>query len=111
MLICLANGTKYLSSSNLASKIGVSPRYLMMIGSKLHEAGILQVTYGHCGGYRLARSPSDISLLEVIEVMEGLPQRRISELDIFRQLEISYDRIKTLLSAELCMVTLETLIR
>ena len=42
----------------------------------LVEAGIVEGTVGRSGGYRLARPASEISLLDVVEAIEGDGRRR-----------------------------------
>jgi Rrf2 family protein len=46
-------------------------RFLLQILRSLVTHGILHSTRGVDGGYSLERSPQDISLLEVIEAIEG----------------------------------------
>jgi Rrf2 family protein len=46
-------------------------RFLLQILRSLVNHGILHSTRGVDGGYSLDRSPKDISLLEVIEAIEG----------------------------------------
>jgi Rrf2 family protein len=46
-------------------------RFLLQILRNLVTHGILQSTRGVDGGYSLERKPSEISLLEVIEAVEG----------------------------------------
>lgn len=46
-------------------------RFLLQILRNLVTHGILQSTRGVDGGYRLERSPEEISLLEVIEAIDG----------------------------------------
>ncbi len=41
------------------------------------RAGIAETRVGRSGGYRLARDPASISLLEVVEAVEGDPRRRV----------------------------------
>ena len=51
---------------------GELPRqYLMKIFASLAKAGIVTPLRGKHGGYVLARQPSQITLLEVIEAVEG----------------------------------------
>jgi Rrf2 family protein len=38
---------------------------------RLEKAGIVSSTDGIAGGYELARSPSDVSMLDVIDAIEG----------------------------------------
>ncbi len=45
--------------------------YLVKIFAALSRAGIVTAVRGKHGGYVLGRSPRDISLLEVIETVEG----------------------------------------
>lgn len=45
--------------------------FLSQILATLVRHGLLRSTAGPAGGYNLARSPSEISLLEVIEIIEG----------------------------------------
>jgi Rrf2 family protein len=46
-------------------------RFLLQVLRNLVTHGILQSTRGVDGGYTLERSPDQISLLEVIEAIEG----------------------------------------
>ncbi len=46
-------------------------RFLLQILRSLVTHGILRSTRGVDGGYSLVRSPSEVSLLEVIEAIEG----------------------------------------
>ncbi len=45
--------------------------FLGKIAQQLSHAGIIQITKGAKGGYRLARPASEISLLQVVEAVEG----------------------------------------
>ena len=55
MLICLSRASGAVSSSKLGRTIGVSPRYLLQIGAKLREAGMIETTYGPNGGLVLVK--------------------------------------------------------
>lgn len=55
----------------IADVHGIPSRFLVQILLQLKGAGLVASTRGASGGYRLARSPSKITLAEVIEVMEG----------------------------------------
>ncbi len=54
----------------------------------LKDNGIIRSSIGKSGGYRLARHPSEITLLEVLEAMEG-------KLRISRCLSQDYDCSRT----------------
>ena len=57
--------------SQLAAEGRMPERFLLQILRNLVTHGILQSTRGVDGGYRLVRSPHDISILEVIEAIDG----------------------------------------
>jgi Rrf2 family protein len=46
-------------------------RFLLKILSPLVSAGVLRSAKGSNGGYVLARDPNDVTLLEVIELLDG----------------------------------------
>jgi Rrf2 family protein len=50
---------------------GISDTYLSKIFTKLSKAGIVSSVPGVKGGYRLAKSPEEISFWDVIEAVEG----------------------------------------
>jgi Rrf2 family protein len=55
----------------IADEHGIPSRFLVQILLQLKGASLVASTRGAAGGYRLARPPGEISLAEVIEVMEG----------------------------------------
>jgi Rrf2 family protein len=55
----------------IAEEHGIPARFLVQILLQLKGASLVVSTRGASGGYRLARPPREISLAEVIEVMEG----------------------------------------
>jgi len=57
--------------SQLAAQGHMPERFLLQVLRNLVTHGILQSTRGVEGGYTLERSPDEISLLEVIEAIEG----------------------------------------
>ncbi|QPC88245.1 Rrf2 family transcriptional regulator [Mesorhizobium sp. NBSH29] len=58
-------------ASALAGQFGQSPSYLLKHLNALTVAGILQSLPGPAGGYRLARLPEAISLLDIVLAVEG----------------------------------------
>jgi Rrf2 family protein len=57
--------------SRLAAEGHMPERFLLQILRHLVTHGILRSTRGVDGGYALERSPKEISLLDVIEAIEG----------------------------------------
>jgi Rrf2 family protein len=55
----------------IADVHGIPSRFLVQILLQLKGASLVASTRGASGGYRLARQPTEITLAEVIEVMEG----------------------------------------
>ncbi|CAM3178825.1 MULTISPECIES: RrF2 family transcriptional regulator [Janthinobacterium] len=59
------------SSRDLAELQGISVSFLAKIFPKLEKAGIVTASEGIRGGYQLARPPGDISVLDVVDAIEG----------------------------------------
>lgn len=57
--------------SDIAAHEAVSEKYLEHLFRQLKGAGLVFAIRGARGGYRLARNPADITLLEAIEALEG----------------------------------------
>jgi Rrf2 family protein len=57
--------------SKLAKETKMPERFLLQILRQMVTHGILNSTRGVDGGYSLSRKPSDISVLEVIEAIDG----------------------------------------
>jgi Rrf2 family transcriptional regulator, cysteine metabolism repressor len=55
----------------IADEHGIPSRFLVQILLQLKGASLVASTRGAAGGYRLAKPPSQITLAEVIEVMDG----------------------------------------
>jgi Rrf2 family protein len=60
-----------LSAAALAEFHGVSTSYLLKHLQALSGAGILETVPGPKGGYRLARPPARITLLDIVLAVEG----------------------------------------
>ena len=61
----------YVTLKEAAERQEISEKYLESIAKELVKAGILEGLRGKDGGYRLSRDPEQISVLEVLERMEG----------------------------------------
>ncbi len=59
------------STSRIAEEKKIPPSFLAKIVSQLSVAGLLQTFRGARGGVSLARSPEEISFLEVVEAIDG----------------------------------------
>jgi len=71
-LMCLESGDcvpRHISE--IARCTGVPQAYLAKIFSALAQQGLVQTKRGYSGGVSLARSAADISLLQIVEAIEG----------------------------------------
>ena len=64
-------GKGHVKRSDIAERQGISKAYLENILIALKNSGIVQTVRGASGGFALARSPAEISLLDVFEALEG----------------------------------------
>ncbi|MDB5550430.1 MAG: transcriptional regulator, BadM/Rrf2 family [Rhizobium sp.] len=62
---------RYLSTKALAELHGLPKEYLSKALQSLSQAQLVHTTLGPSGGYRLARSPAEMTLLEIVEAVEG----------------------------------------
>lgn len=73
------NPDEPLQIKQIAAKQSIPDRYLEQVFSALRHAGIVRSQRGNKGGYKLAREPWQISLLEVfscLEVAESLKRQQ-----------------------------------
>jgi Rrf2 family protein len=66
----MKNGERAATSS-VAKEQRIPPSFLAKIISQLSIAGLLHTSRGARGGVTLAREPKDITLLEVVEAIDG----------------------------------------
>jgi Rrf2 family protein len=59
------------ATSQIAQEKRIPPSFLAKIVSQLSVAGLLQTSRGAHGGVSLARSPEEITLLDVVEAIDG----------------------------------------
>jgi len=59
------------ATSQIAQEQQIPPSFLAKIVSQLSVAGLLQTSRGARGGVSLAKEPEQISLLEVVEAIDG----------------------------------------
>lgn len=65
------NGEARTATSTIAEEQRIPPSFLAKIVSQLSIAGLLHTSRGARGGVTLARTPKEITLLEVIEAIDG----------------------------------------
>jgi len=57
--------------NDIAARQKISVKYLWQVINPLKTSGLLSVTRGAKGGYVLARRPESITMLEVMNILEG----------------------------------------
>lgn len=55
----------------IAEAHGIPSQFLVQILLQLKNAGLVRSTRGASGGYQLAKAPQEITLADIVEVVEG----------------------------------------
>ena len=71
VLLAVLKPTSTLPGRALAEFHGVSESYLLKHMQALTKAGICESVPGPTGGYRLARKPREITVLDIVQAIEG----------------------------------------
>ena len=71
IILYLARNKNIVSSTELSAKMKISPRYILLIAGKLRDGGLIVTRAGMSGGVTLNKEASDISVYDVIKLMEG----------------------------------------
>ncbi|AEH44708.1 transcriptional regulator, BadM/Rrf2 family [Thermodesulfatator indicus DSM 15286] len=65
------NPKRIIPRTEIAREMDIPGEFLAKIAQNLAKAGIIEIKQGRAGGYLLRRDPSELSLLEVVEALEG----------------------------------------
>lgn len=82
-------GQGLLQIKEIADHNNIPLQYLAQIFSQLVKADIIKSVRGKNGGYKLSRSPSDITVLEILEILEGgleLVEKENAKVDAIHEL-------------------------
>ncbi|WP_449315829.1 RrF2 family transcriptional regulator [Rubneribacter sp.] len=71
IVVYLATARGVRTAQDIAEHVGLSPVNVVRVVQKLLAAKVVASQRGHTGGYLLAASPDEITLLDVVEAMEG----------------------------------------
>ncbi|MBD5533009.1 MAG: Rrf2 family transcriptional regulator [Lachnospiraceae bacterium] len=61
----------FISLKDISIRQNISKKYLEQIIPFLNRGNLLHANKGHMGGYQLAKSPSEITIREILESAEG----------------------------------------
>ncbi len=72
-LIDLANvyGKNLTRIKEIVENRNISKSYLEQIFNRLSKFGVVKSVRGNRGGYELAKDPAEVTLFEIIEILEG----------------------------------------
>lgn len=74
--VCLArHADERQPARAIAAETGVPAAFLAKILRQLAKSGIIEGERGHGGGYRLARSPDELVLADIVRGVEGMQGR------------------------------------
>lgn len=76
LALARAEGNGPVSVRRIAEEMVIPVRFLPQVMADLHRAGLVAASAGRSGGYRLARAAAAVTLLDVIEAVEGERRRR-----------------------------------
>ncbi len=63
-----------IKANEIAGAAAVPPHFLAKILQQLARAGLLKSYRGPTGGFLLARAPEEITLLDIVDALEGITQ-------------------------------------
>jgi Rrf2 family protein len=69
--LAVSSKTEPTALSSIAEKNEISPQYLEQVFASLRRAGIVRSIKGSQGGYFLNRELNDITVAEILEVLDG----------------------------------------
>ena len=115
MDICLYSGSEAVTLKSVSKRQNISERYLEQIFSILRKGGIITSKKGAQGGYFLARTAADITVGEILNILEGdlkivSPSEERNDIECFMQKKI-WNNINRQIEEYFDSVTLEALVK
>lgn len=115
MDICLYSRSEAVTLKSVSKRQDISERYLEQIFSILRKGGIISSKKGAQGGYFLARKPKDITVGEILNILEGdlkivSPSEEKNDIECFMQKKI-WNNINRQIETYFNSITLEELVK
>ena len=115
MDICLYSRSEAVKLKSVSKRQDISERYLEQIFSILKKGGIINSKKGAQGGYFLARKPKDITVGEILNILEGdlkivSPSEEKNDIECFMQKKI-WNNINRQIETYFNSITLEELVK
>jgi Rrf2 family protein len=76
LALAVPDGPRPQSVRRIADRMGIPPRFLPQVMQDLSKADLVEAYAGRHGGYRLRHPADEISLLAIIEAVEGDTRRQ-----------------------------------
>lgn len=100
-----------LTANAIATKRNIPEKYLVHILLQLKKAGMLSSVRGAQGGYRLAKKPGDISLLDVVLAVDGsIMDPSPCDDESSQELKLAWQEVEEKLTGILSEVTIKSII-
>jgi len=116
----LGNGSRDITSSQLAASVNTSPSFVRRVLAKLSKANLIETTTGKGGSTALARPAKDISLLDIYKAVDAPQAFAIHDYPVQRSCPIScgirpslskvLERVQTSMERSLSEITLDEVI-
>ena len=115
MDICLYSRSEAVTLKSVSKRQDISERYLEQIFSILKKGGIINSKEGAQGVYFLARKPKDITVGEILNILEGdlkivSPSEEKNDIECFMQKKI-WNNINRQIETYFNSITLEELVK
>ena len=111
-MIHLSKHFRVISSTALSRSLAISKRYLLKIAARLRDSNMVGVTLGPMGGYFLLKKPKEISVYDIITLMEGsliIPYNTRDGPDAESRFQETLNLLKTYVETYLRSMTLDKL--
>jgi Rrf2 family protein len=115
--IALHQGSGVVALRDIAKRQAISQKYLWQIINPLKAAGLLRAARGASGGYALSRDPAEISVRDLVAVLEGdvsvvgcVTAPETCERSVGCTAREAWQEIETKLNAAMRSITLKALV-
>ncbi len=105
------------SSRDIAEDMSIPRDYLIQLAQLLRNAGIIEARPGKHGGYRLAKDPSEISVLDVMNALDEDSRQQTRERradragsEMVEEVKLAYGLIGESFDAFMASLTMESLL-